>query len=172
MVRFDQPPSRPAAVPTFIAVELAFLAVAHGLGGPPWVALGVLACFAQVVADFRLRSLIGILPALGWVAASHATGNRELFFPYAMYLAAHVASQCGGRGWKRAAIAGATIVAAFLGIRVLQAATPRVLAVEFAVAAAILVAVVVTLMATGKRPLARVAVAALASFAAYAGLAL
>lgn len=148
------------------------MAVAHLLGGPPWVALGVVACIAQVMADFRLRPLLGIVPALGWLVASHATGNRELFFPYAMYLAAHVASQFAGRGWKPVAAAGGTVGAAFLATRVLQDATPRVLAIELAVAAAILVAVVVALMAKGRRPWAHMAVAILASFAAYAGLAL
>jgi hypothetical protein len=147
------------------------LAVAHLFGGPPWVALGVVACIAQVMVDFRLRPLLNIVPALGWLAASRATGNRELFFPYAMYLAAHVASQFAGRGWKPVAAAGGTVVAAFLAIRVLQDATLQVLAVELVVAVAILAAVTALLAATGKRPWDEVVLATLASFAAYAGLA-
>ncbi len=163
-------PRRPVA--GFIAAEIVFLVGAHLLGGPPWVAIGVLACVMQVVGDFRLRPLLGIAPALAWAAMHHVTGNRELFFPYSMYLAAHIASQFAGRGWIGSATAGATVVVAFLGIRAVQDATARVLAVEFAVALAILAAVVFSLMATEKRPGAAVVVAALASLAAYAGLAL
>jgi len=165
------PANRPQ-VSTFIATEVAFLAVAHVFGGPAWVGLGVLACIAQVAADFRLPPLLGLVPALGWVAAHHATGNRELFFPYAMYLAAHVAGQCARRGWPAAFSAGAVVVAAFLAIRGFQGATSRVLAVELAVAGAILAAVVVAVMTAAKRPWAKAVVAVLASLAAYAGLAL
>jgi hypothetical protein len=113
-----------------------------------------------------------MLPAVAWVAASYVTGNRELFFPYAMYLAAHAAGQFAGRGWKMTAAAGGTLVGAFLVIRTLQAATARVLAVETAVAAAILAGVLMANASTGKRPWVRLVVAVLASVAAYAGLAL
>ncbi len=171
MILAASPATRPP-VAGFIAVEIVFLVAAHLLGGPPWVAIGVLACVMQIAGDFRLRSLLGIAPALAWAAMHHATGNRELFFPYSMYLAAHVAGQCAGRGWMAATTAGGMIAVAFLAIRCLQSATLPVLAVEFAVAAVILAAVVSSLTATGKRPVAAVAVAALASFAAYAGLAL
>jgi predicted GNAT family N-acyltransferase len=168
-------------VAAFIAVELAFLAAAHVLGGPPWVALGVLALVGQVAADFRLRPLLGLLPAAGWLVAHQLTGNRELFFPYAMALAAHLAGQFAGRfpsrvmgrftGRGAAALAGSLTVAAFLVIRGLQAATPRVLAVETAVAAVILAFTVAVLPAAARRPGGLVALTALASLLAYAGLA-
>jgi hypothetical protein len=156
----------------FIVLQLGFFVVLHAFGGPPWVALGVLACVMQVIADFRLAPLLGMLPAIAWVGASHATGNRELFFPYAMYLAAHVAGQFAPRGRTLATAAGGTVVAAFLAIRMLQAATPRVLAVELAVAFAILAAVVMANLTTATRPWGRGVVAVLASCAGYAGLAL
>ena len=156
----------------FMLVELAFLAAAHVLGGPPWVALGVLAMIGQVAADFRLGPLLGLVPAAGWLAAHAITGNRELFFPYAIALAAHLAGQFIDRGRPQAAVAGALVAAAFLSIRVVQAATAGVLAVESAVAAAILAAAVAALPAAVKRPWGRVAVTAGASLLAYAGLAL
>lgn len=159
-------------VAAFMAVELAFLALAHLLGGPPWVALGVLAFAGQVAADFRLRPIAGLVPAGGWMVAHHLTGNRELFFPYAMALAAHLAGQFIGRGRVAGAVAGGIVVAAFLAIRILQAATAKVLAVELAVAAAILVAVVAVLPAVVKRPWGAVVVTILASLVASAGLAL
>ena len=163
--------ARPPAA-AFIAGELLFLAAAHFLGGPSWVALGVLAFAGQVAADFRLRPLIGFLPAAGWIAAHQLTGNRELFFPYAMALATHLAGQFVGRGRLAAAVAGGLVVASFLGIRILQAATAEVLAVELAVAAAILVAVVAVLPAALKRPWGAAVVTILASLAAFLGLAL
>jgi len=164
-------PTRPP-VAGFIAVELAFLAAAHLLGGPPWVAVGVVAMIGQVAADFRLRPLVGLAPAVGWMVAHQLTGNRELFFPYAMALAAHLAGQFGGRGRTAAAVAGGLVVAAFMGIRVIQDATARVLAVELAVAVAILAAVVAAVPLMARRSWRAVAVAAAASLAAYAGLAL
>jgi predicted GNAT family N-acyltransferase len=156
----------------FIGAELAFLAAAHVLGGPPWVVLGVLAFAGQVAADFRLRPLVGLVPAGFWMAAHQYTGNRELFFPYAITLAAHLAGQVIGRGRVAAAVAGGLVVAAFLAIRVGQAATAKVLAVEAAVAAVILAAAVAGLPAAEKRPWGTVAVTAVASLLAYAGLAL
>lgn len=159
-------------VAAFIAAELAFLAAAHLLGGPPWVALGVLAFAGQVVANFRLGPLLGLLPAAGWMVAHQLTGNRELFFPYAMALAAHLAGQFAGRGRLAAALAGGLAAAAFLGIRILQAATAKVLAVELAVAAVILAVVVAVLPVATRRAWGGLAVTALASLAAFLGLAL
>ena len=75
----------------FIAVELLFLAAAHAYGGPAWVVIGVLAFCGQAVAGVRLAPLAILVPALGWLALSRDTGNRELFFPYCIALASHVA---------------------------------------------------------------------------------
>lgn len=155
----------------FVASQLAFLAAVHVLGGPPWVALGTIACIAQVIADFRLVALAGILPALFWPVTHHFSGDRELFFPYAMHLAAHVVGQFGGRGRLPAATAGVVVVTAFLAIRRLERAGPRVLAVEAAVAAVILAAVVAVRPVAARRPWMATLVAALAAAAAYVGLA-
>jgi len=182
------PAARPPLM-AFIGVELGFLAAAHWLGGPAWVALGVLAMIGQVASNFRLRPLVGLLPAAAWMAAHRLTGNRELFFPFAMALAAHLAGQflprchgtapaasaaCPTRGSMslRSLFAGGLVGAAFLGIRVMQAATEPVLAVEAAVAALILIAVVAALPRAAKRSWGIEAVTAAASLAAYVGLAL
>jgi len=171
MVLAPAPAGRPPAA-AFVALELSLLAAAHLLGGPPWVALGALACVLQVVADFRVGPLIGLAPAVGWAVAHHLTGNRELFFPFAMALAAHAAGQFSRRGRPAATAAGGLVVAAFLAIRVLQRAGGGVLAVEAVVAVAILSAVVAILPLVQRRPWAGMAVAVVASLAAYAGLAL
>jgi hypothetical protein len=148
----------------FIAVELLFLAAAHAFGGPAWVVIGVLAFCGQAAAGVRLAPLAILVPALGWLALARGTGNRELFFPYCMYLASHVAVvltprvacaeaprvacaeaprslRAAMQRSFRAALGGGLVVAAFLAVRVLQRAGLGVLAVEFVVAVAILAVV-------------------------------
>lgn len=156
----------------FLAIEMAFLGAVGYLGGPHWAALGVLACCGQMLADFRARSLACLAPAAAWAAAHHLSGNRELFFPFAMFLAAHAAGQFAARSRTAAAIAGAAVVAAFMAVRVAQGAGGRVLAVELVVAVVILAAVLAALAVAGRRPAALAAISALASGLAFAGLAL
>ena len=131
----------------FIIVELLFLALTHLFGGPPWTVIGAIAVVAQTLGGLRSESLAFVMPSLAWLALSHATGNRELFFPYTMYLASCVALRDSQQATQRSAwlgpLGGVAIVAAFMIIRILQQATVRVLAVEFVVAAAILALVVV-----------------------------
>jgi hypothetical protein len=195
----------------FIAVELLFLAAAHAYGGPAWVVIGVLAFCGQAAAGVRLAPLAILVPALGWLALSRGTGNRELFFPYCIYLASHVAVALTPRVARaeaprvagaqaprvagaeaprsfgaslsrsfRAALGGGLVVAAFLAVRVLQRAGPRVLAVESIVAVAIL-AVVLAAAARLRRGggtngvadwVGDAVIVVGASLAAYAGLAL
>lgn len=126
----------------FIIVELLFLVVTHVFGGPPWTVIGVIAILAQMLGGVRIASLVLMVPSLAWLALSHATGNRELFFPYTMYLASCVALRTAGRTTWRGPVAGGVVVAVFMVIRILQQATVRVLAVELVVAAAILALVV------------------------------
>jgi hypothetical protein len=126
----------------FIAIELAFLAIAHVLGGPAWTVLGVLACVAQSTASLRPADLATLAPALAWAVAAKATGNRELYFPFAMHVAAVTAAVPAAAQGLRCLAVGGTVVFAFLAIRWLQAATPRVLAVEAAAAVLVLIAAV------------------------------
>ncbi len=152
--------------------QLGFLAVAHLLGGPPWVVLGVLGFLGQIAADFRLAPALRMAPALLWAAAAAATGNRELFFPYSIFLATHVLVELWHQGAVRAVLGGAGIVAAFLAIRLLQAATLQVLGVESAVAALIMAAACAVVSSPFDRPRLRWLVPPAASLLAYAGLAL
>ena len=106
------------------------------------------------------------------MVAHQLSGNRELFFPYAMALAAHLACQFSGRSRIMAAGAGGLAVAGFLAIRGMQRATAGVLAVEAAVAVVILAVVVAAGPLAVRQPWGSLAFAAAASLAAYAGLAL
>ena len=156
----------------FIAVELAFLAVAHVFGGPPWVVMGVLGFAAQIAAGMRFESLPVIVAALGWLAAFHVTGDREYFFPYCMHLASQAAVCLAGRGSRVAGAAGAGVAGAFLAIRVVQGAGGRVLAVETAVAVAVMVAVIAAIVKLPRGAAVDGGIVVAASLAAFAGLAL
>jgi hypothetical protein len=158
-----------------LLVEAAFLAAAHLAGGPPWTVVAALAFAVLGLGSGRdpdrQRELLGlILPALGWLAAFRLTGNRELFFPFAMYLAAHAALTGARRGVPGAFAGGGLVVAAFLVIRVLQAATPRVLAVETAAAGVILTAACVAAVRCGRSLLGAGLLLMLASAAAFSSL--
>jgi hypothetical protein len=148
----------------FIIVELIFLAVAHCFGGPPWAVIGAIAVVLLALGGIRTESLALMVPSLAWLGFSHATGNRELFFPYTMYLASCVALRDSQRASWLGLLGGAAIVTAFMIIRILQQATVRVLVVEFVVATAILALVVVA----GSWSRGRVAPAAPAAHAAHA----
>lgn len=127
----------------FIIVELLFLVVTHVFGGPTWTAIGAIAIVSQTLGGVRIQSLALMVPSLAWLALSHATGNRELFFPYTMYLASCVTVRAAERPAWLGPLGGLAIVTAFMVIRILQQATVRVLVVEFVVAAAILALVLV-----------------------------
>jgi hypothetical protein len=156
----------------FLLLEAGFLAACFLLAGPPATVLGMLAVWAQLLVDGRVRSLGLLVPSLGWLVASAATGNRELFFPYAMYLAGFVSVRLAARAAWLAGLGGAAVVAAFLVIRILQAASWKVLFVESAAAAMILAVLVVVALRCRRGSPAEAAVVAAGSLAAYAALAL
>ena len=112
------------------------------------------------------------LPASSGLRFRDLTGNRELFFPYTMYLAAQVALLLADRKLWRGVLGGGCVVAAFLVIRTLQSATTRVLAVELVVAAAVLGVAVVASRACPRGIGPRSAIAGVASLLAFAGLAI
>lgn len=156
----------------FVVGEVAFLAVAFACGGPPWTLVGGAAFTLLASAGPRLETLLLAAPSLAWLGASIATGNRELFFPYAMQLAAVVVCRLCDRGALRGLAGGGLVGGVFLAIRVAQQATPRVLAVECAVAVAILAGAA---LARAKWPQGGgvdAAIVAAAALAAYGGLAL
>ena len=160
------------ATATFLVVEILFLAAAQGVGGWPWTAIGGAAIGALAVADFRPASLAMVVPGLVWLVLFRATGNRELFFPFTIYLASLLALRLGARSTWQGVTAGGLMVVLFLAIRASQRASPRVLAVELAVAALILAVVVGTLPISRGKIAVEAAVVGLASLLAYASLAL
>lgn len=158
-------------VAAFIGVELAMLAVAHACGGPTWAALAAVACVAHVVAGFEPASLAAALPAVGWLAASRLTGNRELFFPYSMLLATSALLAAPAAKLPAGIGAAGGVIAAFLAARMVQQASGGVLAVE-AAAAVVVLATAIATRAVLPSPWLRWWLPAAASLAAYACLAL
>jgi hypothetical protein len=162
--------SAPLAV--FLVGEVALLLVTQAIGGPPWTVVMLASVVALSLAGPRLESLGLAAASLLWLAAFRVTGDRELFFPYAMQLAAVVICRGGDRGTGFAATAGGAVAAAFLGVRVWQQASAQVLAVECAVAAAIVGMAVLLCGRLPRTRATRAAIIAAAAAAAYAGLAL
>jgi len=162
---------------SFIVVEVVFLAIAHVFGGPAWASVGMVAYIAQILTQvfsgIRPESLLLVVPSLIWLALFYATGNRELFFPYTMFLATGVAVRAAERTPWLGVLGGGAVVTAFMVIRVLQNATTRVLAVELVIAAAILACAVAARSMSERQAILRdAAIVAVSSLLAYASLAL
>lgn len=163
-----------------ILLEVSLLAAAQRLGGPPWTVLTALAIVLQSIAGLTPAGLGRLAIAFAWLALFAVTGNRELFFCFTMTLAAAAAMLSPAAQWRRGSLAGGVIVAVFLAFRIAQAATPRVLAVEAAVAVVILAAALLaqhlTARTTAAKPIAHqlvlTGIVSAAGLAAYAGLAL
>ncbi len=156
----------------FVLLEMLFLAAAHWLGGPPWTAVGAVAIASQAFVRLQPARLLLAVPALVWLGLFHLSGNRELFFPYAMALAAFVSLPLAARSTWLGGLGGGLMIGTFLLIRIMQQAGGRVLAVELAVAAVILALVLAAANRVGGRWSIEAAVVAAASLLAYAGLAL
>lgn len=168
-------PETPRTVPpqaAFLAVEVAYLAATHVLGGPPWTVVGMFGFLAPAATGFRPAALLPLAPSLAWLVLFRITGNRELFFPFAMSVAASVAVSLAARDTRLGAVGGGLVVAVFLAIRILEQATRQVLMVELVVAAAILGAVVAALATLRRRPAMDAGLVVAAGLLAYAGLAL
>lgn len=167
-------PEQTVAFVLLVVAELVILAVAQGAGGMPWTVLVALALLVESIGGLSACGLAGVASALAWVVAFRVTGNRELFFPFTMHLAAHVGLRLAERDQRVGMGGGALMVVVFLAFRVMQRATPRVLVVEAAVATAILAALFALhrLVVPSRHGVRDVALTVAASLAAYAGLAL
>jgi hypothetical protein len=137
-----------------VAITLASTAF---LGGWEWTAVSLLALLVVWQTDFRATSVLAaVAPGFCWLALYCWTGDRRLFFPYAMQYAAQSGS----------------VVLLFVLIRLLQSASAGVLLVEILVASGIL-ALTSGMQRKGRSGLVeRMLGAALGSVLAFAGLSL
>ena len=156
----------------FTTLALLLLFTSLGLGGRPWAFICMLALITQCFNDPRIASLALIAPSLCWAAAFHWTGNRELFFPFSIYLAAYVAVVLSRRKAWLGLFGGTIVTAAFVVVRIQQFASVPVLAVEIAAALGILVLALVTYSFSPKSNPVCLAVCGMASLIAYGCLSL
>jgi hypothetical protein len=134
--------------------------------------VGVVAILAQVSGGIGLESLLLVTASLVWLAATMATGNRELFFPFTMHLAACAALVAARQSPRAGWLGGGAVIAAFMVIRVLQQATARVLAVELVVATGILAFALMARPWSRRETGREAAIVVAAALLAYASLAL
>ncbi len=156
----------------FLVTEVGFLSALAVWGGPAWVGVAVPAIFIEIYCGSQLRSLGMLIPAGIWFVLCTLTGNRELFFPYAMYVMAFMVIRLWERGRGAAIMGGLSCGCLFLFIRWLQNATMSVLLVEGVVAAAIVLALSVFCWLGLNRGWMQLFGLLGASLLAYAGLAL
>ena len=138
------------------ALGAALLAASYWLGGWYWCLL-----YAAVVLGRWPQIMPPLALPLLWVALFALTGDRRLFFPFALYQAAIF-----GAAWRGGFAAGAAlIIALFTLIRIEQEASFRVITVE------LIVAIVAAFAGSlGTRRFGTIAGATVASLVALAGL--
>ena len=156
----------------FLVTEVGFLSALAVWGGPAWVGVVVPAIFIEFYCGSQLRSLGMLIPAGIWLVLCTLTGNRELFFPYAMYVMAFMVLRLWKRGQSTAIMGGLFCGGLFLFIRWLQNATMNVLLVEGVVAVGIVLALSVFCWLGLNRGWMRMIGLLSGSLLAYAGLVL
>ena len=156
----------------FLLLEGVFLLGIAFWGGPVWISIVVPALLVEVYCGSQLHSLGMLIPCSAWLVCANVTGNRELYFPFAMYVMAFMVSRLWPKGRGVAVLGGILCGVFFLTIRWLQQASTSVLLVEGIVAAGILIALCVYCRQGLDRGWSRVVSLLGASLLAYAGLAL
>jgi hypothetical protein len=139
-----------STIPAYLAAVV-LLGCAAFYGGWPWALMAAILVVAlRAGEDDNVSMLQAAAGGLFWVALFHWTGDRRLFFPFSMQVAAYAACRCRVNGKWTAVAAGAVVTAVFAGIRLVQSASAHVLAVELIVAAAVLSIGMALLPYTGK----------------------
>ncbi len=156
----------------FIFVAWCLLLTTLILGGQPWSVFCLIPLIAHALTDLRAKSLVILVPSLGWLVLYRVTGNRELFFPYSMYLSTYVALLLCNRTFWLGSLGGSLAVSTFLTLRYLQEAPLRVLAVECGVAVMILAFTLIVYALSPRTISSRAVIAAGASLLAYGCLAI
>lgn len=149
------------------------LMVAAFYGGWEWVLLS----FVVLVTLWHSEcGVIPILATLGvgyfWLALFHWSGDRRIFFLYAMHLAVQMPYLLQGRVWHPAIVGGGGIIAVFMLIRITQSPTAGVLIVELITAATILALVLSVCSPSARGSGTRVIAGVLGSALAFVGLAI
>lgn len=135
-------PKRPPelrALPNKVVFTGLMAGAAAFYGGWEWALLSVLVLIAVWRADLPLVAMLATMGvSYFWLGAFHWTGDRRLFFPYAMQFAVQMPELMRGRVRHPIVVGGGGTIAVFLLIRVIQSASASVLVVELVIAASIL----------------------------------
>ena len=156
----------------FLLLEGVFLLGVAFWGGPVWISIVVPALLVEVYCGSQLQSLGMLIPCSVWLVLANVTGNRELYFPFAMYVMAFVVSRPWQQSRGVAVLGGFLCWFFFLTVRWLQHASMNVLFVEGVVAVGILIALCLYCRQGLDRGWSRIVSLVGASLLAYAGLAL
>lgn len=155
-----------------ILISLIAVAAAAFYGGWEWALLSLV-----VVTLCRLRSnSLSILATIGvsalWLAIFHSTGDRRLFFPFAIQFAVQMPYLLKDRVARPVLVGGGGMIAIFMLIRISQSATVSVLLVELVVAVIVLALVQQIIPPSASGAKARMLAGMLGSTLAFAGLVL
>ena len=142
------------------------IAIAGLIGGKPWFLLCLMTVIAlHICGNQHFSTLASISPSFLWLGLHLVTNNRELFFPYTMYLSSFTALVYFERGFWHGIIGGIFVVSGFLIIRIRQSAADSVLLLEFGVALAILAVAVLAVSASPKNIASRASILGFLSLA-------
>ncbi|MGJ5820023.1 hypothetical protein [Paludibaculum fermentans] len=134
----DQAGHLQSTLPSNLAA-VTLLAFAVFYGGWPWALIAAIWVVAlRTWEQVGWPMLQAAAAGLFWLALFHWTGDRRLFFPFSMQVAASAACLWRINGKWPAVAVGALVTGVFTGIRILQFAGAHVLGVELLVAAAVL----------------------------------
>ena len=101
----------------YLSTTSILLAIILVVGGRPWAAICLVALVIQVLTEPQAdKTTVGLAPCIAWLVLFRITGNRELFFPFSMYLASYASLLMAGRILMLGVVGGAAVVAAFVGV--------------------------------------------------------
>ena len=127
-----------STTPAILASATALL-VYWAWGGWEWALLGLVVAAAQWGEQFEAGLVIATFAVnLLWLLLFQWTGDRRLFFCFAMQCAVQMMYLARGRTARPGLLGGGGLLALFLLIRIWQGASASVLAVELVVAVVIL----------------------------------
>ncbi len=143
------------------------------VAGPEWFAVYLIAIYLldRSLSSVKL-TLVATLPSLIWLGLSVATGNRELYFPFSIFLATQTGFAYSSADVWRGTVFSLFVLGGFLVVRSLQDASSTVLLLEFGVALTILQIALLMYLASRRGILTGITLAAIASVAGFVGLAI
>jgi hypothetical protein len=153
-------------------LTIVLMSICHFLGGHPWTFLFSIALVSLGFTNLNIKQFGLLGCSLIWLVMYRVSGQRELFFPFAMFLATYVAVFLSVRHFWMGFFGGLVVVWCFIAIRFYQFATFRVLVIELIVATAIVACSLIAKSFAPKTLASFACIVAIASLVAYCCLAI